>query len=95
MVTDRTLAKVFALNRQDEWIGLESNFHEPTGVTVDKYGNVFVCDAGSSSSIHIFNEDGIFMHKVDLDIKSPRGIALDEERGWVFVSSNSNRLFRF
>jgi RHS repeat-associated protein len=68
----------------------EGDFKKPDGVSVDKYGNVWVADTGNNR-IEEFSSTGAFRHAYGEkeQFKEPKDVVVDEN-GYIFVADSGN-----
>ena len=73
---------------------------EPTGITVDKAGNILIADR-AKNKIEVFSPKGLHLCSVSesgdvssdrSDISSPIGIYLNPVDGQLFIASNMNKV---
>ncbi|KAJ8311987.1 hypothetical protein KUTeg_009360 [Tegillarca granosa] len=74
--------KVFVYSNQQ--------LQSPRGITVDSYGNVFICDSGSNN-IHIVSEDGkqsvVIPSNSFGSVTKPYSIAINSSGNKLFLAS--------
>jgi DNA-binding beta-propeller fold protein YncE len=110
-VSDKELHKIVKMrdvpnefSRLTDW-GSEGTgpgeFRSPSGVALDKDGNVFVADTGNNR-IQKFTKDGKYITQIgngvgsaDGQLNAPQGVAVDKD-GYVYVvDTGNNRIQRF
>jgi DNA-binding beta-propeller fold protein YncE len=100
-VPDIEQGKVFVFNLQGEKLleigqmgTKEGEFRAPNAVTVDKEGNIYVCDTGNQR-VQVFDKEGKYLRSINGSenntgssvLVNPRGIAIDA-RGFLYVVNN-------
>ena len=100
--TDAGLATLFIFDREKNRMksiqGFKSEkFRAPIDVATDSKGNIFVTDA-ENRAVYVFNDKGIALSKFGSanDFLRPTGIAIDKDRGLVYVTDTvASQIKRF
>ena len=75
--------------------GSKGQLKYPKGLAIDKHNIVYVADTGNNR-ISVFDSDGQFLMCFGESLKEPRGIAIDNKSGNIFVTdSGNNRVLKF
>jgi uncharacterized protein (TIGR03437 family) len=82
----------------DGGLAVDAELSNPTAVAVDKFGNVFICDAGNNvirkvASTNIFTVAG--GAATELQLNQPDGIALDSNGVMYIVDTGNRRIVKF
>jgi DNA-binding beta-propeller fold protein YncE len=71
-------------------IGNETPLQRPFGLALDKDENLYVVEQ-AKKSISVFNRKGEFLRSIgDESIDRPGGLAIDRERGWLYLADTSH-----
>jgi uncharacterized protein (TIGR03437 family) len=82
----------------DGGLAVDAEVSSPTAVAVDKFGNVFICDAGNNvirkvSSANIFTVVG--GAATELQLNQPDGIAFDSNGAMYIADTGNRRIVKF
>jgi len=106
-IFDKDLRLVRSLGEEGGILDDGVRFMNPSGIAVDGKGNIYVCDT-KNSRIQIIGPEGsiikrfgralivVGMHeeKGVIGLNYPRGLAIDEEEGLLYVSDTGNHRLR-
>ena len=70
-------------------------FNYPLGLTMDREGNLYIADTGNAR-VQVFSTEGHYLRQIDLPHDraarkpDPTDVAIDDERGQLYVVDNDN-----
>lgn len=85
-------AAIFDLNRRImKSAGAGGTMKTPAGIASDGSGTIYVADAGSDRVV-VFSESGAFLSAMIIPGSKPVAVAVNEERGRIYVVDRKNHL---
>jgi len=67
----------------------DGQLREPTGLTIDRFGNLVVCDDGNKR-IQFFSLEGKFLNSVNEEMESPSSVAISKTGDLLVCDSLAN-----
>ena len=77
---------------QVDSIGVDARFNRPSGLAVDKSGNILVADSGNSAVRRISPAGSVTTLTPVNELKNPRGVAVSDT--FIYVSDTDNMLIK-
>ena len=93
-VSDTTIGGIFKFDAAGNRTVFASGLNSPTGLAVDKAGNLYVADAGASSIYKYDPSGAMTVFSSGNYLNQPRGLAFDDNGVLYVANANTNTIIK-